>query len=702
MSLPLAAVIKSLEKAPDSIVPVLSTLHYENSHLTSASKVDLKHLTSRTLNLCKSNDNYSVWCGINIVNILIDNPSILSSEGGLFFSHLLKILSSPRANDRRVFVSTVECLNKLCGNIRGKPTLTREILTPNLGSLFAVYLEKLHYDPTLVSASLKTLIQHHPTTSRPYANKLKVKLLEFISKEEFLSFPQKLKTAITFTLATLPVIEKEGVDQHWSRDVERIMCNIANTLELYSNFLNIKDDEELSKLLNKSSRTSEEEIFPPLHLDINSPSTLLQISNRVQLLFELLRGFIVCPTSFTVNVPIGKLFAIIDLACSINTKYIPFKREIRDPAVKEYVNVALLRGFESAIQLLLALPEKYAGACISHYGTVFSTLELMIFLKGRSLDKEWVFSNEGFVHEVILCTNNYLSLVTYYQDNSSIARVVEAALILVGPRGTAAQAPVGQTSGHSKSAKKRAKKGGAGSLADLLTHEHLFATKASEKARKLVLEFFTTVINRATLSPTLYNKLLKYILVEAVKCKDASLDNTIPSELEQILVAAVLNPAPESPSVLPIVSSLIWNSGVLGVFNNPRFPPQPLVVKNVDHSEWDDEDEDEEEAEKPIVKKPRSDAEIPFEAQPERSPAAFQGSTTGDINAANIFVKRENPVTATIAVENDLVEEKDIAEEETVPKVEGEEPEQMEDSDSEGSEIEIPDLDLEESEDEDA
>ena len=64
--------------------------------------------------------------------------------------------------------------------IRGKPTLTREILTPKLNSIIGYYFQYLHFAPLLILNSLQTLLKFHPTTFRPFGNKLKTKLINLI------------------------------------------------------------------------------------------------------------------------------------------------------------------------------------------------------------------------------------------------------------------------------------------------------------------------------------------------------------------------------------------------------------------------------------------------------------------------------------------------------------------------------------------
>ncbi|OBA21414.1 hypothetical protein METBIDRAFT_19087, partial [Metschnikowia bicuspidata var. bicuspidata NRRL YB-4993] len=478
MSLPLAVVIDQLKSTPASVIPILSALDKAKSTFASVSKVDLKHLTSRTLNLCRSNDPYSVWCGINIIYVLADSSEIVSAEGSAFFGQLLKVLGSQHAQNKAVLESAIECLARLCDSIRGKPTLTREILTPNLSSVFTVLLDKLALSPYLVLGSLKKLIQEHPTTSRPFANKLKTHILTFVMEAQFLSYPQKLRATACQTLACLPVIEKDAPEQHWLRDVHALISELTSTVEIYASFLNVQDDQEASTLLKSLGSTDHESLFPLLSIDINEPSSIFAISQRVGVLFELLQGYLLSGTKFPVVVPIGRVLSVVDLVCSLNTRFVSFKREIRDADVKQYVDISLTQCHFSALGLLQQLPATFCALLVPHMLAVLATLELLVFLQNKRLDHARILANEPMICEVIQCTSSFLGLTSFFADHSLISRILEAAVFLVQPRAGGQQlAGDGgkvKLSNQSKSARKKTKRNAAVPLSDLISHEHLF------------------------------------------------------------------------------------------------------------------------------------------------------------------------------------------------------------------------------------
>lgn len=703
MSLPISLILKDLEHVPKSIIPILLSLNRESARLNQISKVDLKHLTSRTLNLCKANQSYQAWCGVNVIYVLIDNSEILSSYGSLFFTQLLKILLGGKS-DRKVFKSTVECLNKLCSKIRGKPTLTREVLTPNLANLMSLYLDNLLDEPSLMSTSLQILVLNHPTTSRPFANKIKTKLLTIIAADTFLSYPDTVKETVASALATLPIVEKDDPDQFWQKDVQRILCNIGGTVKIFESFLDLKEDEDTSKLISKFSG-ADDEIFDLLHIDVNHPESLLKISSRIELLLILLQAYATTATQYSVSAPIGQIVGITELICSVNTKFVAFKREIRDNEIKEMIKLTLLKSQHASVKLLKTLPVKYAGLLLPHLSNVLSFLELIIFLNGKRLDHAKILSEEEFICDILQCVSKFVSLVNHYQDHSLFIRFIELAVFLIEPRNDLTNAKPKENdinqSKHSKTARKRAKKNSSTSFADILSHEHLFHEAVPQSTRKVVFAFFTTVIPRVSIAPTQYNKLIKLVMVEAVKLKDHSISDTLPEELKRILISIILTPAPESASILPIASALMWDSELLSVFNNPRFPQLPEISKNVELTA-EEEDIEEEVLSEVIPLESHDDLEEEPQTkkrklEDHRESAPKEETNSQDdfnVRAQNIFSKdsaRESFETATIpGATSDEGNVEKVVIDQAVATVE-----EMSDEEN-GSEIEIPDLDLDE------
>lgn len=695
MSVPLMAVIAELKLTPVSLIPVLQTLHAESADISTISKVDLKHLTNRSIGLLKKHDPHSVWCGVNIINVLIDNSVVLTSEGSVIFLSLLKVWSLSEGKIEAISRSIVECLNKLCKNIRGKPTLTREVLTPNLGPLITAYFDRIEELPSFIVPSLQTLILEHPTTSRPFGNKIKAKLLEFIGRDQFITYPEQLRFAICSLLATLTVIEKDGPEKFWAQDVNRILSNISRTLSVYSSFLSVSEDDDTTRVLKEISELDSNEIFPPLHIDVNEPTSILSISTRVALLFDILKGYLFLRTSFAVAVPLGKIISILDLSFSINPKFVPFKRELRDATAKEYVQISLTKTHQFALEVLSALPTHFSTSLIPHLANVFASLELLIFLQKNRIDAEKVLEHEEFSCDIIATTSRYLSLVAYLKDFSQINRIVDLALFLVQTRSTPASKTEvkANSSSHSKSARKNAKKNGPVVLADLLSHEHLFKKSVPYTTRSIVLQFFSIVIRKAPVAPTQYNKLIKFIVLEAVSLKGKSKYATIPNDIKDVLVSALLHPGANSASIYSLASSLV-SSPLLSFVQNPRFPPLPVTVKNV--AQDMDEEESEDEISEPISKRQKLVSSVTnFD---DAKPAIPVDEVA---QAPEHMIFKETKVEEVVSEQRaeTVIEEKiQIVE----AKKDKDEPIQLpeapvveEDDESDGgSEIEIPDLDM--------
>lgn len=647
MSLQLAFVIDNLKEAPKSVVPILAILHAERHNLANISKVDLKHLTSRTLNLCKAADAYSIWSGVSIVHILVESVHVLASEGQAFFGQLVKILSSPFANDELILESTVECLNKLCASIRGKPTLTREVLTPHLSVLFSSYMARVDQNPRLMLSSLKTLIEEHPTTSRPFANKLKTKLLAMLLDAGFLNSPEALQQMVCCTLATLPIIEKDGPDVYWRKDVDRLVANIVGTVDVYSSFLKVDDDPEVSVMLKRLGKDGEPEIFLALHIDINQPMSILRISDRMELLLKMLLGYLFSGCRFAVPVPIGQILAVIELVCSVNPSFLLFKGDIRDLEIRDMVQMSLGKCYEAALLVLADLPIKYSGVLIPHLSDVFAVLELLVFLHNKHLDKARILQFEPMFTKVICCATEFLRLSCYFPDYPSISRIVDVALFLVLPRSDGrwlqnlSEASKTKLSQSSKAARKKAKKNASIPLSDLLSHVHLFENNVPAATRRAVFDFLAVVIKCAPLPSTQFNKFLKLVIVDAVRSTCTQNYGAIPADIERLLLTALLHPAPESASILPIVTSLLPQSELLEIFTHPRFPPLPVMALTPAADGSDEEEDDAPSAS--VLARPTKKQKVSGNEESPASPLASQ------VVSEDIFTVKSFPSAAPTA-----------------------------------------------------
>lgn len=621
MSLPLDVILEDLESSPKSIIPILATLHRDKAFLNDISKTDLKHLVSRSLNLSKSHIAYNKWCGINLIKVLSNNYNILANEGVNFMSQLIKILENYNQSiDPKILSSTVECLNNLCNQIRGKPTLTREVLTPKLPTIITLFMEKVAYQPSLILRSLNSLIRKHPTTFRPYGNKLRNRLIELLSSESYSAFPQELKQIICETLATLPIIEKTEPEAKWQGDIVDIVKELSQVLLIYDEFLSLNDDSDLMELFKKIPRTRESEElelsfkFASLEIDINKPDTIFQISDRVELLLSIMKAYLLSETQFSVRVPVGLVLIINEIICSISTKFVPFRKDIRDEKVKKLIKSTTLLNQFNSIKLLSELPIKYQGSLVPHLNNILAFLEILIPFSNKKIDYQEVLSNEIFMCRLLECTGNFISLVSSLSDASLLIRFIDVALCLVEERALNTS-PVSdgkkqnqQANGNKKKNKKKNKE--SVPLSDLLSHQHLFNETIPLSTLNATRRFLNMVITRVNLPPTQHYRVFRYMIIEATVAKSYNKDQNISQELKQLLINSVLYPGFEKNSMLPIITSLLGDDPLLSVFNNPRFPPLPTYIKKSGLVIEDDEEEEESENEDEEMEENENDGSL--------------------------------------------------------------------------------------------
>lgn len=647
MSLPIPLIIKELND-PTSIIPILESIQQQLLNLDKINKTDLKHLVSRTNNLAQSHDQYKKWCGINVIHLLGNNFEVLAQNGQAFFSILLKVLETANpSTDVKIINSTIECLNNLCNNIRGKPALTREILTPKLPSIITLYMNSIEMSPVLVINSLVHIIVNHPTTFRPFGNKLQAKLIEFLSHENFAStFPDHLKDCIYKAFTILPIIEKIDPEIAWQNKLNQVIIEIIDLVSVFKQLLDIDtQDSELINTLEKFTKPDNfQPIFPLLQIDISEPETIYQISNRIEVLLGLVGGLFMNETKNCVQVPMGRLMTVFEIIFSINPKFFPFKRDIRDDLVKDVVNAIIIKNQYNCLKVLSQLPFKFQGSLLLHLNNIISSMETMIPLTNRSIDYKVIVEQEIFFCQLLDTASNLLNLTSFYSDASLLIRFIDAALALVEPRSVSLSSAEPAKSNGKKS-KKDKKNSASVPLSDLLSHAHLFQQTIPLNCIKSVRSFILTVLKRSNLPSTQHYKIMRYIIVEAVKSKQYSNDKLVPKELKDLLLSSVIYPGLENTSILPIISSIMGDDPLLSVFNNPRFPPLPKMINSSYESmEADDEDGDEdedEEKEKDMLNNNVETTESNTQAEEEKSNGT-EKRPLDQVESSNKKIKMDN------------------------------------------------------------
>lgn len=604
MSLPLSVILKELEGAPSSIIEIVSSLRNDKTILQEISKVQRKHLVSRTLALSKSPKEYNKWCGTVIIRAIGNDYEVLANEGVNILGQLIKNLENYNGTiNVKILLTTIDAINYVCQNIRGKPTLTREILTPKLSTIISLYIEKLQYNPLLIIKSLTNILRHHPTTFRPFGNKLASYLSGLMNLPEFCSFPRELQNAIFKTLAALPAIEKNDPEATWENNVNDIIKQIKSVAIIYQEFLNFTDDQELVNMINKLPELNESVkiTLPNLSIDINEPMTIYEISSRIEILLSLLSSYITNETQFTVKIPLGIVLLTIQLLCSINTRFLSFKYDVRDELVKNIISSTILRNQHNSVKFINKLVHTYKGNLLPHIISILETLEVMIPFKNKKVDYQELIRNEGFYCDILSCVNVCLSLTKNWSDTSILLRFIDVSLFLVEPRidnlqsnSNLQQQPQQPQAGNGNKKLKKKKNGSSVPLSDLLSHQHLFVNSIGSNTIKVVRQFLNRIITVVSLPLTYHYKIMRFIIIEAVNAKYYNNEHKLPIELTKLLINSIIYPGFEKISILPIVSSILGDDALLSVFNNPRFPPLPMYIKRATIDELDSQDHDEE------------------------------------------------------------------------------------------------------------
>lgn len=621
---------------------VLRTLS-RASTLEGASQADINHICSRVNNYLSSKRDDFRWIGCKLfVVINLHLRVLMSPYTNEMIGSITKVLASkcfitdfsnPSKEKLVTLKSASEALNFAIGRIRSKPTLTREVLTPRLPSAIAALIDNIALIPEAAIPTLYDILLHHGTTFRPFGSKFETQLTNLLAGDEhFYSMDPCLVKLCFKSLALLSFsLSREGHERVWREKVNNLLREMRSILSIYNELLETSQDPDFASRMDAlpesgSESASEDFAFESLNIDIaENPLDLFKISKRIQAISAFIAAYISAPTLTTVRVPLARLVTLGELLTSINVKFSPVKRDIRDPLTRTFISQSLRQVNRTGVNLLQSLQSSFPTEILLHHTSVLSTLDsaIPVFVsKGRStLDKKAIAEDEEFVVDGIALAKDMISNVGTLTDSSIIDHIVSAALVIVKPRapdmdGMSTGLESAENGGNKRNRnstykgngiKRRNKKGRKHSnivgLSDIVAHSELFVLNASEKVIHIIRQFFAVILGNCKLSPSKIVKVTQFGILDAIKNKEM-LNNGVRNKQNRdalnLLEALALNPAQRglSTSVLPIISSLIGkNDRILGLLLNPRFPPMPVVIGQItetNNAEASSSDEDDE------------------------------------------------------------------------------------------------------------
>lgn len=751
----------SLNEIP---LTLLLKLLSNSSIINTASSVEQQTLLTRVTTLLRSNHNITRWKATKLFTICLLHPILLlSSNTGNALAALVKILESkcfifdfqnPGQKEITTLKSTVDCIGFVLDEIRGKPTLTREVLTPKLPAIITSLIDVTIFIPENTIPILSKLLITNTITFRPFGTRLEKVLKNILNDGENSSkLDNSLRSVLLKSLALVSfILSREKQAELWRDNVHYLILEIKSVISIYEACLELADDDEYNNNFQCLPKLPEDisnlkMIFGSLSIDINeSPIEIFKASRRVTILCEYLLSYIELTAPTAVTIPFGHYVKIGELLSGLNTNFTPVKKDIRDPATREMIEQSVLECKMAGIYILRTLVTKFKGELYPHMYNIMSILDAAIpvhTVKSKiKVDEKSVIQNETIINFILETAAEYLELTERFNDMTVLGRLIEAALILKESREPIiTNETLSQNNdklNNSNNSRKRNNKNKSNiSLSDILSHRELFINKIPEVTSGVLRKFFNTLLTKCELSPGKLSTVLRFVIIDSISNIDVIQNGSSDEKRKfiELLENALLFPGKSmnSISIIPMVANMIGtNNAVYSLLTNPRFPLLPKridfrtsVNSDAEYSEKEDDvDADNEKKKEPDNTESESTdfvnpyLPIPGSETYKRKPTdndelkkekkrQHLESTNNKIVLENkdlVFHKNEETVAALQKIENELEEEKTRLEDNIVNNVDDtvkvvEEAviasEEEDDDEEIGSDFEIPEINVE-------
>lgn len=331
------------------------------SHNASNSeKTQLLHTAKR---LAKSNSAYDSWCGINVLIALLMDQTFSLQYSADILDLLIHLMGASSLIDRRLLRSCLRCSKKILEAFWAAPTHTREDLTHRLPQLISVCLKQIQQDPYMTSCIIQSIIRNHPTTSRPFINKICKEAFGVITSE---TFSHSFSGPVLCLPPTVYMAEKLDPQNHWLEYIKSLLNEINLTFSVFENFIIFDQLESLKPFAGNITESYNSISFPHLEIEANSLESLMQISERLEHLFSLLEMTFRTSTGDSVHIPIGNIVSFSEIISSLCLTLADFQPHLRSSLVKKSVCIVLLQAQESVFKFLGMLECRLKGSILPY------------------------------------------------------------------------------------------------------------------------------------------------------------------------------------------------------------------------------------------------------------------------------------------------------------------------------------------------
>ncbi|KAK9355068.1 rRNA processing/ribosome biogenesis-domain-containing protein [Lipomyces doorenjongii] len=480
--------------------------------------------------LLQSHSSQSRLCGAELIYTLVGvDWESLASHGATWIKLLLIILEK-RNDNFATLRAVIRALCKLFALTRGKPTLTRELTTPNIPS-FATFLLTLSSSAgqpdlralPMTLPALLAILRDHPTTFRPFASKLLNNILYPI-----LNSSSHTGKAIACDIELLA--RKLYVSMYLAVPKDQllewrilILKLVGETHKAISQTFDIIDED-----------AAYENVPSGWDATVDIQDSFVGIL-RIEMLLRTLETFLNTATQSEVQLPISSIVRLIDRLLSLDPENLQFK-DTSDRIKQDFILSVLPTVHANVYGFLTTLVKTAAQSLLPHASTILSHVAT-IPASRNSLYNIPVYT---FLAE-------FLSVIAFVPTslNSEVNHAVELALSNLS------------SIQHAPS-----------SFPDFASHPQSFISKPPSQITIPAIKFLTAVVGTAPDLPATTRSLIDRFSI---------IRSHVGWAEERLLLEGVLQPGRNIRwSILPMATRKLPNSRNMGGILHPRFPPVPM------------------------------------------------------------------------------------------------------------------------------
>ncbi|KAK9330593.1 rRNA processing/ribosome biogenesis-domain-containing protein [Lipomyces starkeyi] len=484
--------------------------------------------------LLQSHSSQVRLCGAELIYTLVGvDWESLASHGATWIKLLLIILEK-RNDNFATLRAVIRALCKLFALTRGKPTLTRELTTPNIPpfATFLLALSSSSGQPDLRALpmtlpALLAILRDHPTTFRPFASKLLNNILYPLLNSsshtgKAVGCEIELLTRKLFVSMYLAVPKDHLLE--WRIAILKV---VGETHKAISQTFDIIDEDAAYANVPSGWDST---------VDIQDSFVGIL---RIEMLLRTLEAFLNTATQSQVQLPISSIVQLVDRLLSLDPENLQFK-DTSDRIKQDFI-LSVLPTVHANVYGFLTTFVKTAGqSLLPHAYTILSHVATVPASR-----------NSLYNIPVYTFLAEFLSVMAFVPTslNSEINQAVELALSNLS------------SIQHAPS-----------SLPDFASHPQAFISQPPSQITIPAIKFLAAVVGTAPDLPATTRSLIDRFSIVRSHVGRAE---------ERLLLEGVLQPGRNIRwSILPMATRKLPNSRNMGGILHPRFPPVPMRAED--------------------------------------------------------------------------------------------------------------------------